>query len=81
MKEQADGYFIRGKKSIRKWNGIWREKDNTPNKQITTNTKTQKPQDVLLISKVKILHLLLMAAGFIIKGFADSLHFDVNTWK
>lgn len=35
--------------------------------------KKTKSQDKL-ISKVKILHLLLMAAVFIIKGFAESLH-------
>lgn len=36
-------------------------------------TKKTKSQDKL-ISKVKILHLLLTAAVFIIKGFAESLH-------
>lgn len=35
--------------------------------------KKTKSQDKLL-SKVKILHLLLTAAVFIIKGFAESLH-------
>lgn len=35
--------------------------------------KKTKSQDKL-ISKVKILHLLLTAAVFIIKGFAESLH-------
>lgn len=53
-------------------------------KKIKLNLKKKNPnpqtksQDKLLISKVKILHLLLTAALFIIKGFAESLHFDVN---
>lgn len=50
------------------------------NKKIKLNLKkpTTKSQDKLLIAKVKILYLLLTAAVFIIKGFAESLHFDVN---
>lgn len=40
-----------------------------------------KSQDKLFISWAQILLWLSTAAVFIIKGFVESLHFDVNIWK